>query len=126
MDMGNLNPFDPNTAAAIANLGNEMEGEAKEEGGVDQEEHVTGLAGAYDDLMSSAASHSSQPNNSTGSLHSKNDDEPEKQQQQEEERENFCQQRKTAFENSCCQLHRGCFARYSQDWWNRSILRVGP
>ena len=92
MEIGNLNPFDPNTAAAIANLGNEMEGEAKEEGGVDQEEHVTGLAGAYDDLMSSAASHSSQPNNSTGSLHqSKNDDdELEKgQQQEEQEREEF-------------------------------------
>ena len=91
MDMGNFNPFDPNTAAAIANLGNEMEGEAKEKDGNDQEEHVAGLAGAYDDLVSSTA-HSAQPNNSTGSVHtsSKNDgDEPEKQQQQEEEREEF-------------------------------------
>ena len=31
MGIGNLNPFDPNTAVAITNLGNEMEGEAKED-----------------------------------------------------------------------------------------------
>jgi len=94
LGMDHLNPFDPNTAAAIiANLGGDMEGEAKEdEGGKEavEEERVAGLAGAYDDLMHSAPS-SSRPTDNARSLNGESieDQQQQQQQQEEEERQEF-------------------------------------
>ena len=78
MGIGNLNPFDPNTAVAIANLGNEMEGEAKE----DNEEEEDG-----DD-------------DSDGN-------EAEKQQQQEEERQEFLSTTQNCFREYIRPVPRG-------------------
>ena len=113
MGIGNLNPFDPNTAVAIANLGNEMEGEAKEDNEEEagDDEHVGGLVGAYGDLVSSA-SRSSRPDTSTESSNKDehqdlDGNEAEKQQQQEQERQEFLSTTQNCFREYIRPVPRG-------------------